>query len=149
MITFKQLSYALLSVGIAAIPKGYSQDTATEYVAPLDASPKGKAPRMKVQLLNPGEPTKQYAVIFYQGDEALSGLLEFAQKYHVTSAHFTAIGAVNGATLGWFDPQRKMYKKIPIQGQHEVIGMSGDIALYQGNPVVHTHMLVGNSDGTT
>jgi predicted DNA-binding protein with PD1-like motif len=27
-----------------------------------------------------------------------------------------------------------MYKKIPIAGQHEVIGMSGDIALYQGEP---------------
>ena len=26
--------------------------------------------------------------------------------------------------------------------------MSGDIALYQGKPVVHTHMLVGASDGT-
>ena len=148
MIKIKQLSYALLLVGIA-ITTAYSQDTASEYVAPPDAGPNGKAPRMKVQLLNPGEPTKQYAVIFYQGDEAFSGLLEFAQKYHVTSAHFTAIGAVSGATLGWFDPQRKMYKKIPVNGQHEVIGMSGDIALYQGKPVVHTHMLVGTSDGTT
>src|SRR6202162_4324 len=53
-------------------------------------------------------------------------------------------GALDGATLGWFDPQRKMYKKIPINGQHEVIGMSGDIALYQGKPVVHTHMVVGS-----
>jgi predicted DNA-binding protein with PD1-like motif len=148
MIKAKQLSYALLLGGIA-MTTGYSQDTASEYVAPPDAGPKGKAPRMKVQLLNPGEPTKQYSVIFYEGDEAFSGLLEFAQKYQVTSAHFTAIGAVNGATLGWFDPQRKMYKKIPIQGQHEVIGMSGDIALYQGKPVVHTHMLVGAADGTT
>ncbi len=133
----------------AQIASAEKEDAASEYVAPPDAGPKGKAPKMKVQLLNPGEATKQYAVIFYQGDEAFSGLLEFAQKYHVTSAHFTAIGAVNGATVGWFDPQRKMYKKIPIQGQHEVIGMSGDIALYQGKPVVHTHMLVGNSDGTT
>ena len=148
MIKVKQFGYALLLLGFA-ITKGYSQDGVTEYVAPPDAGPKGKAPRMKVRLLNDGEPTKQYAVIFYQGDEAFSGLLEFAQKYHVTSAHFTAIGAVNGATLGWFDPQRKMYKKIPVNGQHEVIGMSGDIALYQGKPVVHTHMLVGNSDGTT
>ena len=148
MIKLKQLSHALLLVG-AAVTTGYSQDTANEYVAPRDASPKGEAPRMKVQLLNNGEPTKQYAVIFYQGDEALSGLLEFAQQYHITSAHFTAIGAVNGAMLGWFDPQRKMYKKIPINAQHEVIGMSGDIALYQGKPVVHTHMLVGNADGTT
>jgi uncharacterized protein len=54
----------------------------------------------RVQLLNPGEATKQYAVIFCQGDEAFSGLLEFAEKYQVTSAHFTTIGALNGATLG-------------------------------------------------
>lgn len=128
---------------------GFSQAMTDEYVAPPDAGPKGEAPRMQVQLLNTGETTKRYAIIFYQGDEAFSGLLQFAQKYHVTSAHFTAIGAVNGATLGWFDPERKMYKKIPINGQHEVIGMSGDIALYQGNPVVHTHMIVGAPDGTT
>jgi predicted DNA-binding protein with PD1-like motif len=104
---------------------------------------------MQVQWLNPGEPTKQYAVIFYTGDEAFSGLLEFAEKYKVTSAHFTAIGAVSSATLGAFDPQRKMYKKIQIDGQHEVIGMSGDIALYQDKPVVHTHMAVSGLDGTT
>src|ERR1700732_1289378 len=128
---------------------GYSQETASEYVSPSEAVPRGKAPKMRVQLLNPGEATKQYAVIFYQGDEAFSGLLEFAEKYQVTSAHFTAIGAVNGATLGWFDPQRKMYKTIPVNGQHEVIAMSGDIALYQGKPLVHTHMLVGASDGST
>jgi uncharacterized protein len=149
MSKIEQVSCALLIIGLTTTTMGQSQETKSEYVAPPDAGPKGKAPRMQVQLLNPGEKTQQYAVIFYQGDEAFSGLLEFAQKYHVTSAHFTAIGAVNGATLGWFDPQRKMYKKIPINGQHEVIGMSGDIALYQGKPVVHTHMIVGAPDGTT
>ena len=82
MITLKQLTYALLLGGIASAT-AYSQDTANEYVTPPDAGPKGKAPRMKVQLLNPGDPTKQYAVIFYQGDEAFSGLLEFAQKYQI------------------------------------------------------------------
>jgi predicted DNA-binding protein with PD1-like motif len=140
--------FALVLIGVTTVI-GYSQERASEYVSPSEAVPRGKAPKMQVRLLNPGEPTKQYAVIFYRGDEAFSGLLEFAEKYHVTSAHFTAIGALNGATLGWFDPERKMYKKIPVDGQREVIGMSGDIALYQGKPVVHTHMLVGNPDGTT
>jgi uncharacterized protein len=148
MIKIKRLSCALILIGLVGL-LGYSQEKGSEYVSPSEAVPTGKAPKMQVQLLNPGEPTKQYAVIFYQGDEAFSGLLEFAQQYHVTSAHFTAIGALNGAAVGWFDPQRKMYKKIPIDGQHEVIGMSGDIALYQGKPVVHTHMLVGSPDGTT
>ena len=140
--------FVLLLVSAATII-GYSQETTVDYVSPSEAVPSGQAPKMQVQLLNPGEPTKQYAVIFYQGDEALSGLFEFAEKYHVTSAHFTAIGALSGATLGWFDPQRKMYKKIPIVGQREVIGMSGDIARYKGKAVVHTHMLVGSPDGTT
>ena len=144
----KRLGCVLSLIGIVTM-MGYSQETASEYVAPSQAGPKGSAPRMKVQMVSHGEQSRQFAVIFYQGDEAFSGLLEFAEKYHITSAHFTAIGAVNGATLGWFDPQRKMYKKIPIEGQHEVIGMSGDIALYQGKPVVHTHMIVGTSDGTT
>jgi uncharacterized protein len=148
MIKVKRLGYVLSWIGIATM-MGYSQEKASEYVTPSEAVPRGKAPKMQVQLLNPGEPTKQYAVIFYQGDEAFSGLLEFAEKYNVTSAHFTAIGALNGAMLGWFDPQRKMYKKIPINGQHEVIGMSGDIALYQGKPLVHSHMAVGSPDGTT
>jgi uncharacterized protein len=149
MMKITRLSCAtLVLTGIVGLT-GYAQEKGSEYVAPSQAVPRGKAPKMRVQLLNPGETTKQYAVIFYQGDEAFSGLLEFAQQYHVTSAHFTAIGALNGAVLGWFDPQRKMYKKIPINGQHEVIGMSGDIALYQGKPIVHTHMMVGNPDGTT
>ena len=104
---------------------------------------------MRVQLLSSGGPTKEYAVIFGEGDEAFAGLLAFAEKYQVKSGHFTAIGGLNRATLAWFDPQRKMFKKISINGQVEVTSMIGDIALYQGKPVVHTHMVVGTSDGTT
>src|SRR6202521_3573303 len=92
-------SVLMVLLGIAGLT-AYSQEKGSEYVAPSEAVPMGKAPKMQVQLLNPGEPTKQYAVIFYQGDEAFSGLQEFAEKYHVTSAHFTAIGALNGATAG-------------------------------------------------
>jgi len=148
MSKIKRLGCALVLIGITAVMVR-SQGTAGEYVKPAEAVPTGKAPKMLVQLLNPGEPTKQYAVIFYQGDEVYSGLQEFAEKYHVTSRISPAIGALDDATVGWFDPQRKMYKKIAINGQHELIGMSGDIALYQGRPVVHTHMVVGSPDGTT
>ena len=119
--TLAEVLCLLVLIGITTM-LGYSQAAGSDYVSPSDAVPKGRAPKMRVQLLNPGETTKHYAVIFYQGDEALSGLIEFAEKYQVTSAHFTAIGALSGATLGFFDPQRNMYKKILIDGQHEVIG---------------------------
>ena len=141
----------ILMAGIAWISNTvFAQETPAGYMSPAQsAQKKGSAPGMKVRLISGGDGAKEYVVIFSQGDEAYSGLLDFAEKYHVTSAHFTAIGAIDGATVAWFDPQRKMYKKIPITGQHKVIGMSGDIALYKDKPVVHTHMVVGNSDGTT
>lgn len=63
---------------------------------------------MKVQLLSDQNGQKECAVIFYRGDEAFSGLNDFAREYHVTSAHFTAIGAISGATLAWFDPSRSL-----------------------------------------
>jgi predicted DNA-binding protein with PD1-like motif len=148
----KRLSYLLACVSLLiaiATTAAHSQETSGDYVAPAQAVPRGNAPGMQVQLLSRGGPTKEYAVIFAKGDEAFSGLLAFAEKNHVAGAHFTAIGALNGATLAWFDPQRKMYKKIPVEGQVEVVSMIGDIALYQGKPTIHTHMVVGMSDGTT
>ena len=110
---------------------------------------KGKAPRMQVQLLSEEHGCKEYALIFGKGDEAISGLNEFAEEYHVTSAHFTAIGMFRVATLGSFSMERKMYQKIPIEGPVEVASMIGDIALLNEKPVVHTHAVVGLPDGTT
>ena len=64
MSTIKRLGCALVLMGVAGL-MGYSQEKGSEYVAPSEAGPKGKAPKMQVRLLNPGEATKQYAVIFY------------------------------------------------------------------------------------
>jgi uncharacterized protein len=147
MIKIKGLGILSL-LGLASL-MGQAQDPTGEYISPSQTVPRGKAPNMKIQLLSRGEQLREYAVIFGKGDEALSGLLEFAEKYHITSAHFTAIGALDGATVAWFDLRRKQYKKIAIPGQVEVISMEGDIALYDGKPVVHTHMAVADADGTT
>jgi uncharacterized protein len=120
-----------------------------QYIAPADLHVKpGGAPAMKVKLIGTVGPAKHYVVIFSKDDEAFSGLTDFALQYHVVDAHFTAIGALEGATLAWFDPQRKAYKLIPVPGQSEVASMVGDIALYHGKPVVHTHAVLGLTDGS-
>ncbi len=111
--------------------------------------PSGLAPGMQVKLVKSSPGEKVYAVIFHSGDEALSGLTDFATKYNVTDAHFTAIGAVRGATLGWLDLSSKVYRPIPVTDQCEVVSMIGDIALFNGKPVVHTHVVLAHHDGTT
>jgi hypothetical protein len=142
----------LLAIGLSATAGAQAgnelagQDV---WVSPPRSTATGMAPGMKVELLSAKGNRKTYAVIFSKGDEAFSGLTDFARQYHVTAAHFTAIGALESARLAWFDPTRKMYKQISIDSQVEVLSMIGDIALYKGKPAVHTHMVVGFPDGST
>jgi predicted DNA-binding protein with PD1-like motif len=151
MTSFTTVAGALLvfATACAWATRSASTQEAATYISPSHPIQRGRAPGMKVKLISDGNKTKQYAVIFAKGDEAFSGLLDFADKYHITSGHFTAIGALNGAVLAWFDPQKKMYREIPINGQVEVASMIGDFALYQGKPALHTHMVIGHPDGTT
>ena len=121
----------------------------TVWLSPAQTAPHGSAPGMKVQLLSGHAAEKTYAVIFAAGDDAYSGLYEFARQYHVTAAHFTAIGALSGARLAWFDPTRKMYRQTTLHRQIEVLSMVGDIALSNEKPAVHAHMVVGLPDGAT
>ena len=103
---------------------------------------------MKSQLLNDDQ-EKTYALIFEKGDEVMGGLTAFAKEAGLAGAHFTAIGAFSEATLGYFKRERRDYKQIPVNEQVEVLSLIGDVALSDGKPQVHAHVVVGKSDGST
>jgi predicted DNA-binding protein with PD1-like motif len=103
---------------------------------------------MRAKLLR-DQGDKTWALIFDQGDEFIAGLTDFAKQHGLDSSHFTAVGAFERATLGYFDRQQHAYKKIPIDEQVEVLSLVGDIALEKDAPKVHAHVVVGRSDGTT
>jgi predicted DNA-binding protein with PD1-like motif len=119
---------------------------AQEHVSPTKPAQTGRSPGVKVKLLSTNGNVKTYAVIFSTGDEVVSGLTEFAQKYDVKSAHYTAIGDAKSAKVGWYDYGRKQFKVIPI-GEAEVTSMVGDIAVFNGKPVAHTHLNLATEDG--
>lgn len=132
---------ALLGMGAAA--------QSPQYVPPSEAGPHGSAPGMQVKLLSESGGQKDYAVIFKAGDEPFAGLTEFAEKYHVQSAHFTAIGGFSDVRLAWFDLQKKEFRENPVEQQVEVAALTGDIALLNGKPQVHMHCVVALPDGST
>jgi hypothetical protein len=139
----KRILCVLVLIGFTSMI-GYSQDTA----ATMSRRRKPFRGQSSQDAGSIAEPWRTYETICGHLLPGRRGLFRTAGVCGEISRYersFHRYWSTDGATLGWFDPQRKMYKKIPIVGQHEVIGMSGDIALYQGKPVVHTHMVVGNS----
>src|ERR687886_195995 len=104
---------------------------------------------MKAKQIHEERGQKTFALVFDTGDEVMAGLTEFAKTKDLAAASLTAIGAFSDATLGYFDMERKEYKKIPVDEQVEVLSLVGDIALFEGEPKLHAHTVLGRSDGTT
>jgi predicted DNA-binding protein with PD1-like motif len=92
--------------------------------------------------------TITYAIIFDSGDEVIGGIESFAKETGVDAAHLTAIGAFSEAMLGYFEMDRKEYRRIPVEEQVEVLTLAGDITLEDGEPKVHCHVVLGRRDGT-
>ena len=102
---------------------------------------------MRTKLLNEnGE--RVFAVIFETGDEPVTGLTRFADEQKLGASAFTAIGAFSEATLGYFDWEKKDYERIPVKEQVEVLALVGDVALQDGKPKLHAHVVLGRRDGS-
>jgi predicted DNA-binding protein with PD1-like motif len=84
------------------------------------------------------------------GEEVLASLHELADKYEIGFATIQAIGALQSATLGYFDPSDKEYHQIPVDEQVEVTALSGNISrLEDGQPFAHIHALLSRANGET
>jgi predicted DNA-binding protein with PD1-like motif len=102
---------------------------------------------MRVKKLQANDETT-FALIFDKGDEVMEELTEFAREERLTAGHFTAIGALSDATLGYFDRTRKDYTKIQVDEQVEVLSLVGDVAVDGREPKIHAHIVLGKADGT-
>jgi uncharacterized protein len=90
-----------------------------------------------------------YVVVCDPGDEAVAALTRFARAEDLEAAQITAVGAFEHATVGWFDRTARDYRRIRVAEQCELLSLIGDIAAGEDGPVLHMHVVLGLSDGTT
>lgn len=92
---------------------------------------------------------RTYVVVFETGDELASGLKKLATELKLADSSFKAIGALSSVKLGWFNWETKQYESsVLLNEQVELLSLIGDIALFDGEPQVHAHVVVGKADGT-
>ena len=109
---------------------------------------KGLAPGMTVTDL--GKSARTYKIHMVKGDEIMSGLTDFAEKYKIRNGHFTAVGAIDKGTFGWSDVESgKGQKKIELNQEAEIVSLMGSVTTdAQGRANVHGHGTVALSDGS-
>lgn len=104
---------------------------------------------MRSKLLHEDDGQRTFAIVLESGEEAVAALNAFVTREGVGAAQFSAIGALSGAVLNYFDWERKKYLPIPVREQVEVAALTGDVALSpEGKPALHIHTVLGRRDGT-
>lgn len=105
---------------------------------------------MKSKLVFENAGQRTFVVVLDAGEEAFAAIAAFAARENLCGASLTALGTFEHATVGWFDPGTKSYRKISVEQQCEVLSAIGDIAEGDdGKPSLHLHVVLGLREGST
>ena len=88
-------------------------------------------------------------VVCDKGEEAVAAVGAALRDQRLLAGRVTAVGGFAEAEVGWFDRAIKDYRRIPVSEQVEVLSLLGDVADQDGEPALHTHTVLGRSDGST
>ena len=104
---------------------------------------------MRAEQIDDSDGARTFALVFDIGDEVAEGIRGFAEEHGLHAAHFTAIGALQDVTLGYWEWETKRYHENPINEQVEVVSLIGNVALGPDDSTkLHAHIVVGKRDGS-
>jgi predicted DNA-binding protein with PD1-like motif len=89
-----------------------------------------------------------YIVSVKDRSSIVETLTDFVISQNIKAGQITGIGAVNEATLRFFQPSSKQYVDKTFNEQMEVSNISGNVSELDGKPLLHLHITLGRQDYT-
>ena len=88
-----------------------------------------------------------FLVVLEVGDEVIAALKKLAAAERIGMASLAGIGAVKDVTLGYLDLDQKEYLKREFNGDSmELVSLTGNLAVLDGEPVAHCHAVIGDRE---
>ena len=87
-----------------------------------------------------------YLLRLEKGEEVTETLLGFCKKMTIRSGWVIAIGASDFLETGFFDTAEKKYHRQTFEGLHEIAPLTGNIAIREGEPMLHLHITFAGPD---
>ena len=81
------------------------------------------------------------------GDDLLEELNEFVQGKEIEAGKISAIGAVQKATISYYDQETEEYGAQELDESLEIVNLEGNISLKDGEPIVHAHIALADEAG--
>ncbi len=82
-----------------------------------------------------------------RGDDLLEVLTGLCKTLNLRLGKIQGIGAVERARLGFYDQGSKEYGYREFDLPMEILSLTGNISLLNGEPMLHAHITLGTEDG--
>ncbi len=86
---------------------------------------------------------RSFLVKLEHGKELLTQLKDFLVENGIKSAFVSGIGAVISAEIGYYDQKRREYVKKSFAERSEILSLSGNVSLLNGEVFPHIHVILG------
>ena len=84
---------------------------------------------------------------FKKDEDLFIALKDFLKKNNIKNGIIEGIGAVQNATVGYYNQTEKVYHSIEINEPMEVLTLTGNISLKEGEAFPHCHITLGDYRG--
>ena len=81
-----------------------------------------------------------------KGEQLLEAIGAFARQHEIRCASLTGIGAVSDVEIGFFHAADKRYERRKLSGEFELLQLTGNLSLFEGQRMVHAHVVLGDAD---
>jgi len=81
------------------------------------------------------------------GSDLLEELTQLCVKENITLGRVQAIGAVQKASIGFFDQKEREYRFRTLDRPLEITNLLGNISLKDNKPFVHAHITLADEEG--
>ena len=83
-----------------------------------------------------------------EGDDLLKSLTEVVKKNGIKAGVIMLLGALKKVRVGYYNRELGEYEVREASGFFELTSCIGNISYYNGNPVIHIHMVAASKDGS-
>lgn len=90
---------------------------------------------------------RTYIFRLAKGKDLLQQLTEFCQDNQVKCGVISGIGALENATINFYNQAKKKYEKITLTDEQELLALNGNVSIKDNRPFIHAHVILGDKDG--
>ncbi len=83
--------------------------------------------------------------ILQKGDRLIETLTPELARLEIRGATISGLGALKDVELGYYELDHKEYIRKTFSEDYELISLSGNVALKDGQPFIHVHAALGDS----